>query len=233
MITSVKFWLKNDTSPFARYCYASLKSLRSFSFPVIPVFHASLLKFHVAISNLLSTFMRVFYWTPLFKSQLTNPPAKLFLFSGMPLILGDLKMTLGEDCRVSGISTISARAAINGVKPSLEIGNNVDINWQNNIAVGSKIVIEDNVRLAGKVFLAGYPGHPLDVEDRAAGLPDTADQVGDIILRRDVWLATGVTVMAGVTIGEGTIVAAGSVVTKDLPANVIAAGMPAKVVRRL
>ncbi|MDX2321093.1 MAG: acyltransferase, partial [Moritella sp.] len=46
-------------------------------------------------------------------------------------------------------------------------------------------------------------------------------------------LATGVSVMAGVTIGEGTIVAAGSIVTHDLPAGVLAAGIPAKVIKSL
>lgn len=64
-------------------------------------------------------------------------------------------------------------------------------------------------------------------------MPETDDQVGDIILEDDVWLATGVTVLAGVTIGEGTIVGANSTVTGDLPPMSIAAGSPAKVVRRL
>ncbi len=48
-----------------------------------------------------------------------------------------------------------------------------------------------------------------------------------------MWLATWVTVTAGVTIGAGTVVAAGSVVTKDLPPGVLAAGIPARVVRAL
>jgi acetyltransferase-like isoleucine patch superfamily enzyme len=48
-----------------------------------------------------------------------------------------------------------------------------------------------------------------------------------------VWLATGVTVLAGVRIGRNSIIGAGSVVTKDIPANVIAAGSPAKVIRVL
>ena len=76
-------------------------------------------------------------------------------------------------------------------------------------------------------------GRSLDPEDRAAGLPEKDEQVGDIIIENDVWLATGVSVMAGVTIGRGTIVAAGSVVTKDLPPMVLAGGSPAKVIRSL
>ena len=65
------------------------------------------------------------------------------------------------------------------------------------------------------------------------GLPDEDSQIGDIVLEDDVWLATGVTVSAGVTIGRGTVVAAGSVVTKDLPPGVLAAGVPAKVIREI
>jgi acetyltransferase-like isoleucine patch superfamily enzyme len=87
--------------------------------------------------------------------------------------------------------------------------------------------------LQGRSFLAGYPGHPLDPEARAKGLPEHDDQCGDIIIEDNVWLATGVTVMAGITIGKGSVVAAGSVVTKDIPAGVLAGGMPAKIIRRI
>lgn len=101
------------------------------------------------------------------------------------------------------------------------------------IAVGSKVVIADNVRIAGRALLAGYPGHPLDAKTRAQGLPETDRQVGDIILEKDVWLATGVSVTAGVCIGRGSIIAAGSVVTRDIPAMVLAGGIPARVIRVL
>lgn len=49
---------------------------------------------------------------------------------------------------------------------------------------------------------------------------------------RDVWLGAGVTVLGGVTIGDGCVVGAGAVVASDLPANSIAVGVPAKVIRR-
>ncbi|MBW2559292.1 MAG: hypothetical protein JRE40_00410 [Deltaproteobacteria bacterium] len=52
-------------------------------------------------------------------------------------------------------------------------------------------------------------------------------------IENDVWVGTGCTILKGVTIGENSIIAAGSVVTKDIPNNVVAAGVPAKVIRRL
>ena len=119
------------------------------------------------------------------------------------------------------------------MQPRLEIGDNVDVGWQTTIAAGRTVRLGHNVRIAGRAFLAGYPGHPLDPEDRANGLPDTDEQIGDIVLEDDVWLATGVTVCAGVTIGQGSVIAAGSVVTKDIPPGVLAGGVPARVIKEI
>ena len=165
------------------------------------------------------------------QSRLAAPAARLHLYGGLPLILGPLRLSLGADCRLSGQTTLTGRAG--GEQPELIVGKNCDIGWQTTIAVGRKVVLGDNVRIAGKAFLAGYPGHPLDAAARASGLPDEDSQIGDIVLEDDVWLATGVTVSAGVTIGRGTVVAAGSVVTKNLPPGVLAAGAPAKIIRKI
>jgi acetyltransferase-like isoleucine patch superfamily enzyme len=148
---------------------------------------------------------------------------------------GPLQIKIGERCRISGQSTLSGRTVprTDDQQPRLIIGNNVDIGWQTTIAVGTLVEIGDNVRIAGRAFFAGYPGHPTNAADRAEGKPDLDSQTGDIILEDDVWLATGVSVMAGVRIGKGTIIAAESVVTHDLPAGVLAGGIPAKVIKKL
>ena len=52
-----------------------------------------------------------------------------------------------------------------------------------------------------------------------------------ITLEDDVWLGANVTVCGGVTIGKGSVIGAGSVVTRDIPAGVIAAGCPCRVLR--
>ena len=232
MLNDLKSWLKNNDSVLARKIFCSLKVIRQFEFPLIQFFHSPLYHLHKLITGLIAAAARIFYWTPLFKSQLKNNPKGLYLYSGMPLLLGPLSIQMGNDCRVSGHTTISGRAS-KTIKPSLTIGDNVGISWQNEIFVGDRIEIGNNVRLAVKVRLVGYPGHPVDPVARAKGLPDSDDQVGNIIIEDDVWLTAGVTVMNGVRIGAGTIVATGSVVTKDLPPGVLAGGIPAKVIRPL
>ncbi|WP_030106918.1 DapH/DapD/GlmU-related protein, partial [Actinoalloteichus caeruleus] len=73
------------------------------------------------------------------------------------------------------------------------------------------------------------PTHPLDpVRRRARWESAEPITIGD-----NVWLGGGVIVCPGVTIGENTVVGAGAVVTRDLPANVVAVGNPARVIRSL
>lgn len=229
---SVREWVKSRNTPTSRLAYSLSQYLRHMSLPVVPGAHRVLYDVRLGVRSALAGLARVVWFTPLFQSRLQRPAKGLYVYGGMPLVLGPVRLEFGERVRICAQTTISGRGKSRPA-PRLVVGNNVDIGWQTTIAVGRQIIIGDNVRIAGRAFLAGYPGHPLDAASRAAGAPDTDSQVGDIFLEDDVWLATGVTVSAGVTIGRGTIVAAGSVVTKSLPANVLAAGVPAKVVRSL
>ncbi|MDX2313090.1 MAG: acyltransferase [Gammaproteobacteria bacterium] len=228
----LRVWVKRRDGYLARALYHLARGVRRLEIPMFRPLHGTLYALHRIVSASFADLIRVLYWTPLFKSRLAGPATNLYVYAGMPLVSGPLEIFFGSDCRVSGHTTFSGRSA--GAKtPRLSVGSNVDIGWQTTIAVGSRVVIGDNVRIAGRGFFAGYPGHPLDAKSRALGLPDTDAQVGDIVLENDVWLATGVMVMAGVRIGQGSVVAAGSVVTRDIPAGVLAAGNPARVLRSL
>ena len=92
----------------------------------------------------------------------------------------------------------------------------------------AKITIGDDVQLGPNVQLL-TPTHPVDADLRRAKWEAAAP----ISLGANVWLGGGVIVLAGVDIGENTVVGAGSVVTRDLPANVVALGAPARVTRDL
>lgn len=73
------------------------------------------------------------------------------------------------------------------------------------------------------------PTHPVDPELRRAKW----EAAKPIVIGDNVWLGGGVIVCPGVTIGENTVVGAGAVVVEDLPANVVAVGNPARVVREI
>lgn len=87
-----------------------------------------------------------------------------------------------------------------------------------------EIVIEDNVRCGANTLITDSDWH---LDDPRSGSPRP------IHIHRNVWLGVGVMVLKGVTIGENSIIGAGSVVSKSIPANVIAAGNPCKVIREL
>ncbi|MEQ8584976.1 MAG: acyltransferase [Thalassobaculaceae bacterium] len=232
-MTGFRHWAKTSPHPAAGAIRAAIRTARGIEMPVIPGIHSGLYVATRAVGAAFGGMVRIVWATPIFKSRLDGPAPQLRLDGrGLPLVIGPVRIRLGRDVRLSTQTTISGRTSANGA-PVLTVGSNVDIGWQTTIAVGRRVVVGDDVRIAGRAFLAGYPGHPLDPAARAAGAPDTEDQIGDIVLEDGVWLATGVTVGAGVTIGAGTVVAAGSVVTSDLPAGVLAGGVPARVIRTL
>jgi maltose O-acetyltransferase len=90
------------------------------------------------------------------------------------------------------------------------------------------ITIGDDVQMGPNVQLL-TPTHPVEPGPRR----DKWEAAQPITIGDNVWLGGGAIVLPGVTIGENTVVGAGSVVTRDLPANVVAVGNPARVVRSL
>lgn len=92
------------------------------------------------------------------------------------------------------------------------------------IGCATSIIIGDNVRCGANTLITDTDWHSDD--PRAGGnMP--------VIIEKGVWLSVNVTVLKGVTIGENTLVGAGSIVTRSLPANVVAAGSPATVIRQI
>jgi maltose O-acetyltransferase len=90
------------------------------------------------------------------------------------------------------------------------------------------ITIGDDVQIGPNVQLL-TPTHPVEPEPRRAKW----EAARPITIGDNVWLGGGAIVLPGVTIGENTVVGAGAVVVRDLPADVVAVGNPARIVRRL
>ncbi len=111
---------------------------------------------------------------------------------------------------------------------NIEVGDNFYANHGLVILDGAKVVFGNNVFIAPQ---CGFytAGHPLDYKTRNTGLEYALPiTVGD-----NVWIGGMVTVIPGVTIGSGSVIGAGSVVTRDIPENVVAAGNPCRVIRKI
>ena len=109
---------------------------------------------------------------------------------------------------------------------NITVGNHVFINAGCKFQDQGGIVIGDGAFIGHNVVLATLD-HDLDPETRHILHP------APIRIGSRVWIGAGVVVTKGVTIGDNSVIAAGAVVTRDIPANVIAAGVPAKVLREL
>ena len=107
-------------------------------------------------------------------------------------------------------------------------GKNVFLNFNCVILDVGKVTIGDNVLMGPKVGLYAV-GHPIDPTLKAEGYIVPYP----ITIGNNVWIGGGVTVCPGVTIGDNSVIGAGSVVTKDIPANVVAAGNPCRVLRTI
>lgn len=102
------------------------------------------------------------------------------------------------------------------------------INYNCVILDTSPVNIGDGAFIAPGVCLA-CSGHAIDSEQRSHGIGTSAP----ITLEENVWIGANATVCGGVTIVRGSVIGAGSVVTHDIPAGVIAAGVPCKVIRTI
>ena len=114
----------------------------------------------------------------------------------------------------------------------IKIGENVGISgttiyaW-NSIEIGANTLIGANCKILDSDL------HPIDAEDRAK--KEYADYVktAPVIIGKNCFIGCNTLILKGVNIGDNSVIGAGSVVTKSIPANVIAAGNPALVIRKI
>ncbi len=109
---------------------------------------------------------------------------------------------------------------------NIHIGKNVFINSGCKFQDQGGIYIGDGTLIGHNAVLVTI--NHMEAPQKRGGMIFHPIHIG-----KNVWLGANVTVLPGVTIGDGAIIAAGAVVTKDVPANMVAAGVPAKVIREV
>lgn len=122
------------------------------------------------------------------------------------------------------------------IEPSFRCDYGFNIHTEGMVIINYNCVILDTspVHIGAGAFIApgvciACAGHAIDPDQRAAGVGISKP----ITIKDKVWIGANATICGGVTIGEGSVIGAGSVVTKDIPAGVVAAGNPCRVLRTI
>lgn len=109
---------------------------------------------------------------------------------------------------------------------NLKIGKGVFINSGVMFTDLGGIELADNVLVGPNATIISV-NHPLDPQKRHTV------EMKPVYIDKNAWLGANSTILPGVTVGQNAVVAAGAVVTKDVPANTVVAGVPAKVIKRI
>jgi acetyltransferase-like isoleucine patch superfamily enzyme/acyl carrier protein len=142
---------------------------------------------------------------------------------GIPFIENLGRIEIGDDFNF--VSLFVRSHLVTGHSGLLEIGDSVNINFGAAISAHEHVKVGDRVRMGPYAIVMDSDYHAA----RDRGERPTAP----IIIEDDVWLAGRVSVLRGSRIGRGSVITAGSVVSGEIPAGVIAGGVPARVIRRI
>ncbi|MBX2898331.1 MAG: acyltransferase [Cyclobacteriaceae bacterium] len=148
---------------------------------------------------------------------------KLVSVNGKPIIGNLGEMYFADEVRIWSI--IERSKLYTGKNGKLVVGRNSRLNGVH-IDARELIQIGDTVQIGPYTIIMDSDFH--DLKDHSKPGPSKP-----IIIEDDVWIATRVTILKGVRIGKGSVIAAGSIVTKDVPPYCVAAGTPARIVKRI
>jgi acetyltransferase-like isoleucine patch superfamily enzyme len=136
---------------------------------------------------------------------------------GGPIELGDKVYIYRDAILETGVNGSILIGANSSLHPKCQLHANV-----------SSITIGSGVMIASNCCLYSYD-HGTKPQETVRSQPLTSK--GDIVIGNEAWIGSGVTILSGVVVGKGAILAAGSLVTRSIPDNAVAAGVPAKVIK--
>lgn len=181
-----------------------------------------LLNYHVySFLNLIisSAYTKIFH--P--KSRLLRLPNDL---RGVKYIEFGKNLTTGKNCRIEAYNFSERKGNL------IIFGNDIQINDMVHIAARKKIIIEDNVLMASRIFITDHNHGSFDgYDDLNINYIDKKPVCKGVTIKKNVWIGENCNILPGVTIGEFSVIGAGSTVTKSIPAYSIAVGSPAVVIK--
>lgn len=136
---------------------------------------------------------------------------------------GSGSITLGEHVNIEPFVILEAQRG-----GTITIGSNSGINAYSVVYGAGGVTIGDNTHIACHTVIVAN-NHNFD--DLTKNIHEQGITTKGIVIGNDVWIGAGARILAGVHIGDHAVIGAGSVVTKDIPANAVAVGVPARVLR--
>lgn len=137
-------------------------------------------------------------------------------------------ITIGDNVSIARGSILICTGVIAQRGKGITIGSGTGINaraylaGQGGITIGQDVIFGPDVRIFSENHNYADPGNPIKTQ----GVTRKGVTIGD-----NCWLGAGVTILDGVTVGRGCVIAAGSIVSRSIPENSIAAGIPAKIIK--
>lgn len=177
--------------------------------------------------GLCEIFKNIFF---VFKSKVFFPKSRMIRFPivvrGKRYIDFGTNLTTGYGCRIEVNGKFDDKRLI--------FGKNVNVGDYVRISCADKIIIGDNVLMGSRVLIIdnSHGNYSYEKSDSPNISPnERMISTSQVIIEDNVWLGEGVVIQQGVTIGYGSIVAANSVVTKNVAAQTIVGGIPAKIIK--
>jgi len=138
---------------------------------------------------------------------------------------GSQGISIGREVIISRNCVIQGKTGYVKIGAKTDIGCNTVVTSASGIEIGESVLIAANCYIGGGRYFADKIGVPF--------MDQGVYSRGPILIGNGSWLGASVTVLDGIRIGSGCIIGAGAVVTKDLPENVVAGGVPARVLYHL
>ena len=159
-------------------------------------------------------------------------PHKIHIGQGTVIddnVLLDAKGVANQGIRVGEGGFIGRNSILSCKDGDIVLGNHINMGFNCEVFSSSRVYVGDYGLFAAYTYVVGG-GH--DHSDVGAMIIDQARPSKGVTIGRNVWLGAGAKVLDGVTLGSNVVVGAGAVVTESLPDSVIAAGIPAKIIKR-
>lgn len=159
---------------------------------------------------------------------------KHFIVKTPAYIMGEKYMSIGDGFRAETSVMLQCWDCYEGenFSPVLVIGENARLGFNCHIGCINEIRIGDNLLTGRNVYITDHEHGTKSVDElEMAPVKRKLYSKGSVIIGNNVWLGDNVVILPGVTIGNNVIVGANAVVTKALPDNCVAAGVPAKIIK--